>query len=235
MKEIEKKLEYEFKDKSLLKTALTHSSYANEMKREGATSNERLEFLGDAVLGMLVARHLYTTYPDMPEGKMTKIRSSLVCEQHLVEVGEKLGLSQHILLGKGELTAGGRERPALIADAVEAVLAAVTLDGELDNAERIVQRYIITDLDHMEKLEHDYKTLVQEYVQRKSGQTFTYDVIGEEGPDHLKTFTVRLTIDGVTMGHGSGRTKKEAEQAAAADAILKLQNQDEGQCPETGV
>jgi len=223
MKEIETKLEYEFKDESLLKTALTHSSYANEMKKEGARSNERLEFLGDAVLGMLVARHLYITYPDMPEGKMTKIRSSLVCEQNLVEVGEKLGLGRHILLGKGERTARGRERPALLADAVEAVLAAVTLDGGLAETERIVQRYIIADLDHIDQMEHDYKTVVQEYVQRKSGQTFTYDVIDEQGPDHLKTFTVRLMIDGADMGRGTGRTKKEAEQAAAADAIRKLQ------------
>lgn len=223
MKEIETKLDYQFKDESLLKTALTHSSYANEMKKEGAKSNERLEFLGDAVLGMLVARYLYITYPDMPEGRMTKVRSSLVCEQNLVEVGEKLGLGQHILLGKGERTAGGRERPALLADAVEAVLAAVTLDGGLDEAERIVQRYIIADLDHIDQLEHDYKTMVQEYVQRKSGQTFTYDVIDEQGPDHLKTFTVRLMIDDADMGRGSGRTKKEAEQAAAADAIKKLQ------------
>lgn len=217
MKELEEKLGYSFNDRNLLKTALTHSSYANEMKRDGVESNERLEFLGDSILGMIVARYLYDSYPGMQEGKMTKLRSELVCEQSLSSAAERLSLGDYLYLGKGEVQGGGRERPSLLADAVEAVLAAVTIDGGLVPARRIVQKYILSNSEEVKN--HDYKTILQERVQRKSGRTFSYHLIDEKGPDHLKEFTVEMRIGDRPVSLGRGKTKKEAEQAAAAAAL----------------
>lgn len=217
MRELEEKLGYSFNDKSLLKTALTHSSYANELKRDGVESNERLEFLGDSILGMIVARHLYDSCPDMQEGKMTKLRSELVCEQSLSTAAERLSLGDYLYLGKGEVQCGGRERPSLLADAVEAVLAAVTIDGGLVPARKIVRKYILSNSEEVKN--HDYKTIIQERIQRKSGRTFSYILIDEKGPDHLKEFTVEMHIEDRPVSEGKGKTKKEAEQAAAAAAL----------------
>lgn len=217
MRELEDKLGYSFKDKNLLKMALTHSSYANEIKRDGVNSNERLEFLGDSILGMLVAKYLYDSYPDMKEGKMTKLRSELVCEQSLSAAADRLSLGEYLYLGKGEVQSGGRERPSLLADAVEAVLAAVTIDGGLTVARRIVRKYILVNSAGVKN--HDYKTLLQEIIQRKSGRTFSYNLIDEQGPDHQKEFTVEVRIDSTPVSVGRGRTKKEAEQAAASAAL----------------
>lgn len=219
MKEIESKLGYVFKDKNLLRTALTHSSYANERKREGVASNERLEFLGDSILGMIVARHLYENYPDMKEGRMTKVRSELVCEQSLASVAAELNLGDYLCLGKGEQQSGGSRRPSLLADAVEAILAAVTLDGGIVAAKKIINKFIISNTDEFACRDNDYKTLIQEEVQKVSGRTFAYHLIEEKGPDHMKEFTVEMLIEGKKVGTGSGRTKKEAEQAAAAAAM----------------
>lgn len=219
MQAIENKLGYEFNNKELLLTALTHSSYANEKKREGIVSNERLEFLGDSILGMIVARHLYENYPDMKEGRMTKVRSELVCEQSLATVAAELNLGKYLCLGKGELQSGGNQRPSLLADAVEAILAAVTLDGGIVSARKIINKFIISHTDEFACRDNDYKTLVQEQVQKVSGRTFLYNLIDEKGPDHMKEFTVEMLIDDKKVGVGNGRTKKEAEQAAAAAAL----------------
>lgn len=219
MKEIEKKLDYVFTNKALLKTALTHSSYANERKRGSVESNERLEFLGDSILGMVVAEYLYNNYPYMKEGWMTKVRSELVCEQSLAGVAYALNLGDHMCLGKGELQSGGRKRPSLLADAVEAIIAAVTLDGGIDGARNIIQKYILSRTEEVAYRDNDYKTLVQEQVQKVSGRTCAYRLIKECGPDHMKEFTVEMLINDKQVGMGCGRTKKEAEQAAAAAAM----------------
>jgi len=219
MRDLEEKLGYSFCDKGLLKTALTHSSYANEMKREGVQSNERLEFLGDSILGMLVAKHIYEAYPSMQEGKMTRLRSELVCEQALSLVAEKLSLGEYLYLGKGELQGGGRKRPSLLADAVEAILAAVSLDGGLMPVRKIVNEFILSNIEEVTERNRDYKTCLQEEIQKKSGRTFLYNLIEEKGPDHQKEFTVEVLIDGQRAGLGQGKTKKEAEQVAAAVAL----------------
>lgn len=226
MEEIEAKLGYEFKDKELLKTALTHSSYANENKKRNLECNERLEFLGDAVLGMVVANYLFRGQQKMPEGQMTRLRAELVCEQSLARVAEELQLGNYLLLGKGEEQGGGRKRHSIIADAVEAVIAAVYLDGGYEKASGIIYKFII---EPMEKgiaiLVTDYKTALQEFVQRKSGQVLAYNLVDQSGPDHDKVFTFSVSLNGEVVGTGSGKNKKEAEQAAAGDALRKLQNE----------
>ena len=205
MEALEEKLGYRFTNRAFLENALTHSSYANENKAKGLQSNERLEFLGDSVLGMVVADYLFRTHPDLPEGDLTRTRAALVCEGSLVEVAQCLELGAYLKLGKGEEAGGGRERPSIIADAVEAVLAAVYLDRE---AEKSASR--------------DYKTALQELVQRESGQVLGYQLIGAEGPDHAKIFSVEVDLNGIPIGQGRGRSKKEAEQNAARAAIEKL-------------
>lgn len=221
MKELEAKLGYRFKDRELLEHALTHSSYANE-HREGLTSNERLEFLGDSVLGMVVADHLYRTHPDMPEGELTRTRAALVCEDSLYEVARRLDLGGYLRLGKGEDAGGGRSRPSILADAVESVLAAVYLDGGIDQARRLI-RTMILDREVEKAVDRDYKTALQELVQRESGQVLAYCAVGERGPDHAKTFIMEVELNGKSVGVGEGRTKKEAEQAAAKAAIERVQ------------
>lgn len=226
MEKLETKLGYEFKDKSLLSTALTHSSYANENKRKNLKNNERLEFLGDSVLGMTVANYLYRNRPDMPEGKMTRLRAELVCEQSLAKVAERLSLGEYMLLGKGEELGGGRTRPSITADAVEAVIAAVFLDGGYKCASELIYKYILKPFEAGQEFsDRDNKTELQEIIQRKSGQILTYENIGEEGPDHNKTFTFAVSLNGSVIGRGSGRNKKEAEQAAAGDALEKIGNE----------
>ena len=226
MLELEHKLEYEFHDRSLLFTALTHSSYSNENRKKNLECNERLEFLGDSVLGMTVANFLYRKYPGMAEGLMTRTRAELVCEQSLVKVAEQLDLGKYLLLGRGEELGGGRQRHSIIADAVEAVIAAVYLDGGYDKASRIIYKYILDPVaEGREVRMSDNKTELQELVQRKSGSVLTYEMTGESGPDHNKTFEFSAILNGETVGKGTGRTKKEAEQAAAGDALRKLKNE----------
>jgi len=223
MTELEQKLGYTFRDQSLLQTALTHSSFANETKGKKPLCNERLEFLGDSVLGFAVARDIYRRYPDMPEGKMTKLRAELVCEQSLVGISDKLELGAYLYLGRGEELGGGRTRPSILADAVEAVFAAVLLDGGIEQAEGI----ILGLLEDRLKQEQsggvkDYKTALQELIQRKSGQSLRYQLISATGPDHLKVFEVEVLLNEESIGQGSGRSKKEAEQVAAACALEAL-------------
>lgn len=221
MEKLEEKLGYTFRDRSLLENALTHSSYANENKALGLQSNERLEFLGDSVLGMVTADYLFRTHPDLPEGDLTRTRAALVCEGSLVEVAHRLELGSYLKLGKGEDAGGGRERPSIVADAVEAVLAAVYLDGGIGSARKIIQKFIL-DREEEKGGSRDYKTALQELVQRESGQVLTYRLIGSIGPDHAKVFQVEVDLNGESVGAGEGRSKKEAEQMAARAAIEKL-------------
>ncbi len=221
MKTLEEKLGYTFQNRALLENALTHSSCANE-SRGKLQSNERLEFLGDSILGMVVADHLYRNHPDLPEGVLTRTRAALVCEDSLVVVAEELGLGEYLRLGKGEEAGGGRNRPSIRADAVEAVLAAVYLDGGIGSARKIIQKYILSrEVAGLTK-PRDYKTALQELVQRESGQVLAYRLVGEEGPDHNKRFFVEVTLNGQSVGQGSGRSKKEAEQMSAKAAIEKI-------------
>ena len=221
MTTLEEKLGYEFRDPALLENALTHSSCANE-SRGRLQSNERLEFLGDSILGMVVADHLYRNHPDLPEGELTRTRAALVCEDSLVEVAEALRLGEYLHLGKGEEAGGGRKRPSIQADAVEAVLAAVYLDGGIGSARKIVQQYILCREVEGLTSPRDYKTALQELVQRESGQVLKYRLTGEEGPDHDKRFFVEVDLNGEVAGRGKGNSKKEAEQMAAKAAIAKL-------------
>ena len=222
MKTLETKLGYQFQNPKLLDHALTHSSYANEHHRGSISSNERLEFLGDSVLGMIVADHLYRTFPDLPEGDLTRIRANLVCEGSLVLVAKEWDLGRYLKLGKGENACGGRSRPSILADAVEAVLAAVFLDGGLAHDRDIIQRFLLDRMEQVNRASRDHKTYLQELVQRKSGQVLSYELIGESGPDHNKTFQMQVLLNGQPIGQGTGHSKKEAEQAAANAAIERL-------------
>lgn len=225
MKTLEEKLGYRFHDISLLEKALTHSSYANEHHLGGINSNERLEFLGDSVLGMVTADSLYRTFPELPEGDLTRLRASLVCENSLVLVAQALELGAYLRLGKGEEACGGRTRPSIIADAVEAVLAAVYLDGGIGEARRLIERFILSNLSRAHEASRDHKTALQELVQRRSGQVLSYHLIGESGPDHAKRFTMEVRLNGEAVGSGTGRSKKEAEQMAARAAYQLLERQ----------
>lgn len=218
---LEETLGYTFRDPSLLDHALTHSSYANENRSRGSQSNERLEFLGDSVLGMVTADYLYRTHPDLPEGDLTRTRAALVCEESLVEVAHAWNLGAYLKLGRGENAGGGRSRPSIQADAVEAVLAAVYLDGGIGSARKIIQKYIL-DAEAERGKNRDYKTALQELVQRESGQVLQYHLVGSSGPDHAKVFTVEVTLNGKTVGRGEGHSKKEAEQNSARAAIGAL-------------
>lgn len=222
MKTLEQVLGYEFKDKSLLVNALTHSSYANENRSAGTSSNERLEFLGDSVLGMVTAEHLFRTHPDLPEGELTRTRAALVCEGSLYRVAKQWGLGQYLRLGKGEENSGGRERTSILADAVEAVLAAMYLDGGIGTARKAIHRFVLVEEAQAEAANRDHKTALQEIVQRENGRVLTYRLAGESGPDHAKVFTVEVALDGTVIGSGEGRSKKEAEQMAAKQAIARL-------------
>ena len=223
MKTLETKLGYQFQNPKLLDHALTHSSYANEHHLGSISSNERLDFLGDSVLGMIVADHLYRTFPDLPEGDLTRIRANLVCEGSLVLVAKEWDLGRYLKLGKGENACGGRSRPSILADAVEAVLAAVFLDGGLEHDRDIIQRFLLDRMEQVNRASRDHKTYLQELVQRKSGQVLSYELIGESGPDHNKTFQMQVLLNGQPIGQGTGHSKKEAEQAAANAAIERLE------------
>lgn len=223
MNGLEEILGYRFQDAGLLETALTHSSYANEHHVGHAQCNERLEFLGDSVLGMVVADYLFRQFGQLPEGDLTRMRASLVCEDNLVLVAGRWKLGQFLLLGRGEEMCGGRERPSIQADAVEAVLAAVYLDGGIAQARRLIHRFILDDISHIDQLGRDYKTSLQELIQRKSGQVLTYQLIDQTGPDHAKVFHMQVSLNGVAVGEGSGHSKKDAEQAAAKAALAVLE------------
>ena len=223
MTELETSLGHRFQDPSLLETALTHSSYANENKAAHCVCNERLEFLGDSVLGITVADYLYRHYGDMPEGRMTRLRAELVCEQSLYRAACRLGLGEYLRLGRGEEHNGGRTRPSILSDAMEAVIAALYLDAGMETAAAFIRRSLLDDLGPMEPaFTTDFKTALQELVQRQSGQILTYELEREEGPDHAKTFSVQVRLNGEVLGHGVGHTKKEAEQSAAENALGAL-------------
>ena len=202
MQELEKKLDYVFRDKALLEEALCHSSYANEHRADHLSSNERLEFLGDSVLGFVTAEFLFAQHPDLPEGDLTRIRAALVCEQSLYEVAKALDLGRYLKLGRGEETGGGRERQSILADAVEALFAAIYLDGGIGSARKFIQRYILSrEIAGLTK-PLDHKTALQELVQRESGQVLQYRLVGEEGPDHNKRFFVEVDLNGKSVGSG---------------------------------
>lgn len=221
MNDLEKKIDYQFNDRDLLLTALTHSSYANENRNSGVKCNERLEFLGDSILGMTVANYLYSEYPQMPEGDMTRLRAELVCEQSLYETAKKLGLGDYIRLGKGEESGNGRSRPSILADAVEALLAAIYLDGGKTHSVKFVEDFILASMNDKSKTS-DFKTALQELIQKKSGNQLSYRIIGESGPDHCKQFTAEVMLNGEPVGNGTGKSKKEAEQEAARDALTRV-------------
>lgn len=223
MEELEKKIGYSFKNRELLRTALTHSSYANERHGGDCQSYERLEFLGDSILGLITAEYLYAHEPRLPEGRMTKLRAELVCESSLHQVALRLELGKYMRLGRGEEHTGGRQRPSIMADMVEAIIAAMYLDSGMEQSRRFVLDMILKDAPIDEGHPNaDYKTQLQELVQRKSDQHISYAMIGESGPDHNKTFSFAVSINGVIAGEGSGRTKKEAEQMAAMKALEAL-------------
>ena len=221
MTELERRLRYTFQDSRYLENALTHSSYANE--REGLSSNERMEFLGDSLLGFCTAKSIYRLYPAMSEGEMTRLRAELVCEASLFTTAEDLKLSEYIRLGKNEECNGGRRRVSILADAVEAIIAALFLDGGLPAAEAFIDERILAEL----KTGHrptrtDYKTQLQELLQREGGAAPRYEIIGSSGPDHRKSFTARVFLHNGAFADGAGQSKKEAEQAAARAALETL-------------
>ena len=219
---LQKKLGYRFKDPALLRAALTHSSYANENRKNGMLSNERLEFLGDSVLGMTVAELIFRNMPRMPEGQMTRLRAELVCEKSLASLAAVFGLGESLMLGRGEEKGGGRNRPSILADAVEAVLAAIYIDGGFRPVVKLIKKHLATRIDFGKAESTDYKTTLQEIIQEKPGQVLSYHIIGESGPDHMKSFTVEVRLNGESMGSGSGKSKKEAEQTAAKSALRTL-------------
>lgn len=221
LRKLENDLGYHYKDQELLRKALSHSSYANENFQDALHSYERLEFLGDAILGFVTAEYLYQTFPDKLEGELTKIRAELVCEKNLSAVARELSLGDYLLLGHGEEQGGGRDRSGILCDAMESLIAAAYIDSGFEAAKGIILRLILPKLTRVLNT-HDYKTEFQELVQRKKDQVITYELTGESGPDHCKEFSVRVLLNGETVGHGSGSSKKRAEQAAAAQAIKKI-------------
>ena len=216
---MEKKLGYTFQDRKLLEHALCHSSYANERHWDRLENNERLEFLGDAVLELITSEYLYKNYPKMPEGEATRTRASIVCEQTLALCARDLGLGDWLRLGKGEELTGGRDRDSITSDAMEALLGAVYLDGGFANAKEFVHHFILNDIEH-KKLFYDSKTILQEQIQSETEVPIHYELIKEEGPDHNKRFTVQVLLETEVLGTGCGRTKKAAEQEAAYRALL---------------
>jgi ribonuclease-3 len=224
LNEFEERIGYRFQNLGLLRQALTHSSYANEKHMKKLSDNERLEFLGDAVLEIISSEFLYQNYPDVPEGELTRLRASIVCEPTLAMCTEELNLGEYLYLGKGEDQTGGRKRKSVLSDALEAVIGAIYLDGGFANAKEFVCRFILTDIEH-KKLFYDSKTILQEVVQGEHGELH-YELVGESGPDHAKMFTVEVWISSKKISEGSGNTKKAAEQDAAYQALLKLREQE---------
>ena len=222
IKDLETAIGYRFHNITLLQNALAHSSYANERWHDSLKSNERLEFLGDSILGMVVAEHLYRNFPDRPEGELTRMRADMVCEKALAAIAERIGLGQHLLLGHGEEQGGGRNRNSILADAVESVIAACFLDGGMEAARSFIERFVLSDVPVRKLRNADYKTALQELVQQKKNQVLSYELVGEEGPDHNKSFRVSVQLNGKMVGEGTGSSKKRAEQDAAHAAIALL-------------
>ena len=222
IKDLETAIGYRFKNIMLLQNALTHSSYANEHWHDSLKSNERLDFLGDSILGMVVARHLYHTFPNRLEGDLTRMRADMVCEKALAKIAEEIDLGRHLLLGNGEEQNGGRSRSSILADAVESVLAACFLDGGMPAAENFINRFVLCNVPVDQPANLDYKTALQELVQQKKNQQLAYSLVSESGPDHDKKFTVEVALNGNVVGQGTGTSKKRAEQNAAKEAMEKL-------------
>ena len=212
---------YQFHDTGLLTTAMTHSSYANEHRDQHIQNNERLEFLGDSILGLVSADYVFHRYPNVPEGQLTKVRAAVVCEKTLYEVAKELGLDHHLLLGHGEEMGGGRQRPSILADSVEALIGAIYLDGGLEAARSFIMTFLPAKVDLAEAGHafRDYKTALQEIVQKNRQETLQYRLSGESGPDHDKRFTVQVLLNSNIFAEGVGRSKKEAEQMAARSAL----------------
>lgn len=222
IKEFQEKIGYQFQQEGLLRQALTHSSYANEHRMKKLSDNERLEFLGDAVLEIVTSDFLYHEHTDVPEGELTRVRASIVCEQTLAFCTRALNLGDFLFLGKGEDQTGGRKRKSILSDAFEAIIGAIYLDGGFASAKEFIHKFILKDIEH-KKLFYDSKTILQEIVQSDyKGKEIEYVLTGEIGPDHDKKFVVSLVVGDKTLGEGTGRTKKAAEQEAAYRAIIKL-------------
>jgi len=222
IKDLEAALGYKFQNITLLQNALTHSSFANERWHNSLLSNERLEFLGDSILGMAVAAYLYHNFPDRPEGDLTRMRADMVCEASLAMIANRLNLGEHLLLGHGEERFGGRNRASILADAVESVIAAAYLDGGIEAAKGIIERFVLCNVPATKLQNTDYKTSLQELVQQKKNQVLCYRLVGESGPDHDKVFTAQVLLNDNVVGEGTGSSKKRAEQDAARVALEKL-------------
>ena len=222
LKDLETALGYRFRNITLLENALTHSSYANERWHNSLLSNERLEFLGDSVLGMLVAEFLFHSFPNRPEGELTRMRADMVCETTLANAANVIGIGEHLLLGHGEERFGGRNRNSILADAMESVIAAAFLDGGIAAAKGIVEKFVLTEVPVHKLHNADYKTALQELVQQKKNQVLSYALVDQSGPDHDKQFTVEVSLNGTVVGKGTGTSKKRAEQAAACAAMEQL-------------
>ena len=220
--ELETAMGYRFQNITLLQNALAHSSYANERWHNSLKSNERLEFLGDSILGMIVAEHLYRNFPDRPEGELTRMRADMVCETSLAVVADGIGLGKHLLLGHGEEQGGGRTRASILADAVESMIAACFLDGGMEAARGFVERFVLCNVPVNRLHNEDYKTALQERAQQKKNQVLVYTLVGEKGPDHNKEFAVQVSLNGQVIGQGVGTSKKRAEQSAARNAMENL-------------
>ncbi len=221
MVEFEKKINYTFKNKELLREALTHSSYANEHKKQHIKYNERLEFLGDAVLSISVSDYIFKNCPELPEGDLTKLRASLVCEKSLFIFAKQINLGNYIFLSNGERRGGGAERPSIVSDAFEAVIAAIYLDGGMEEARKFVLSFVVPEIKNHTagKAFKDYKTKLQEIIQRNPGEKLNYVLADESGPDHNKHFVVNVYLNSNVIGKGGGRSKKDAEQQAAREAL----------------
>ena len=226
LKELQQKIDYQFKDENLLFTAVTHSSYANEHKLHKIHHNERLEFLGDAVLEIVSSDFLFKNFPDMAEGQMSKKRASLVCEPTLAYCARQIGLGKYLMLGKGEDMGGGRNRDSILSDALEAVIGSIYLDGGLNKASKFIMTHVLNDIEHKAMFQ-DSKTILQEILQKNHRDPITYEVVDIKGPEHNRMFVMQVKLGDAVIGQGSGRTKQAAGQEAAYHAILALKNQQE--------
>jgi len=219
IKDLEAAIGYRFQNITLLQNALAHSSYANERWHNSLMSNERLEFLGDSILGMVVAEYLYRNFPHRPEGELTRMRADMVCENSLAAIADRIGLGKHLLLGHGEEAGGGRSRASILADAVESVIAACFLDGGMEASRAFIEQFVLSRVPVKQMANKDHKTALQELVQQKKNQVLSYALVGESGPDHDKQFVVEVSLNGKVIGRGTGTSKKRAEQDSARDAM----------------
>ena len=220
MTDLQNKIGYQFKNPALLNEALTHSSYANEHKSQHIKYNERLEFLGDSVLSIVVSYYIYKNCPELPEGELTKLRASLVCEKSLYEFAKKIDLGKYLILSKGERNNGGADRPSILSDAFEALIAAIYIDGGIEPASKHILNFVIPAIKNSKKKKiNDYKTTLQEIIQKNPGEKLEYVLVKESGPDHNKHFVVEVHLNSNVIGKGGGRSKKEAEQQAAREAL----------------